>query len=340
MPEPGAVTDRFERPLQDVRISVTDRCNFRCPYCMPAEVFGERYRFLPRPEILSFEEITRLAGLFVSLGARKLRLTGGEPLLRVDLPGLVAMLAGIPGVEDLALTTNGHLLPRHAEALARAGLRRVTVSLDSHDEAVFQAMSGGRSSPVKVLEGIAAAERAGLGPIKINCVVQRGVNDHTVVGLAEHFRGTGHIVRFIEYMDVGTKNAWARDAVFSAREIVDAIGAVHPLEPAEPNYRGEVAQRWRYRDGAGEIGVIASVTQPFCGDCTRARLTAEGQLVTCLFAAAGRDLKAPLRAGASDAELMDHVRGTWQRRADRYSEERARTPARAGGRVEMYQVGG
>jgi cyclic pyranopterin phosphate synthase len=306
---------------------------------MPAAVFGERYRFLPRPEILTFEEITRLAGIFVSLGARKLRLTGGEPLLRVDLPELVAMLAAIPGVDDLALTTNGHLLPRFAEPLARAGLRRVTVSLDSHDEAVFQAMSGGHSSPARVLEGIAAAEAAGLGPIKINCVVRRGVNDYTVVALAEHFRGTGHIVRFIEYMDVGTKNAWDREEVFTASEIVKAIDARFPLEAAEPNYRGEVAKRWRYRDGAGEIGVIASVTQPFCGDCTRARLTAEGQLVTCLFAAGGRDLKGPLRDGASDAELREVIVGTWRRRVDRYSEERARTPARAR-RVEMYQVGG
>jgi cyclic pyranopterin phosphate synthase len=339
-PEERAVADTFARPLRDVRISVTDRCNFRCPYCMPAAVFGERYRFLPRPEILTFEEISRLAGLFVSLGAKKLRLTGGEPLLRADLPALVSMLAAIPGVADLALTTNGHLLPGHAESLARAGLRRVTVSLDSHDEVVFQEMSGGHSSPGRVLAGIAAAEAAGLGPIKINCVVRRGVNDHTVVSLAEHFRGTGHIVRFIEYMDVGTKNAWERDEVFSASEIVGAIDAVFPLEEAEPNYRGEVARRWRYRDGAGEIGVIASVTQPFCGDCSRARLTAEGQLVTCLFAAAGRDLKAPLRAGASDAELLEQITGTWRRRADRYSEERARTPLRARRRVEMYQVGG
>jgi cyclic pyranopterin phosphate synthase len=340
MPEESAVADTLGRPLRDVRISVTDRCNFRCPYCMPAEIYGERYRFLPKPEILTFEEITRLAHLFVRLGARKIRLTGGEPLLRADLPELVAMLATIPGVEDLALTTNGHLLPRLAEPLAQAGLRRVTVSLDSHDEAVFQKMSGGHSSPARVLEGIAAAEAAGLGPIKLNCVVQRGVNDHTVVELARRFRGTGHIVRFIEYMDVGTRNAWDPAQVFSAREIVAAIDAELPLEPAEPNYRGEVARRWRYRDGAGEIGVIASVTQPFCGDCTRARLTAEGALVTCLFAAGGRDLKGPLRGGASDEELLARMSGTWRGRADRYSEERARLPLRAPRRIEMYQVGG
>jgi cyclic pyranopterin phosphate synthase len=334
------VADMLGRLLRDVRISVTDRCNFRCPYCMPAEVYGERYRFLPKPEILTFEEIARLARIFVGLGARKLRLTGGEPLLRADLPALVAMLAAIPGVEDLALTTNGHLLPRLAEPLARAGLRRVTVSIDSHDEAVFRRMSGGFSSPARVLEGIAAAERAGLRPIKLNCVVERGVNDHTVVELARRFRGTGHIVRFIEYMDVGTKNAWDRARVVPAREIVERIDAELPLEPLGAQYRGEVAERWRYRDGAGEIGVIASVTQPFCGDCTRARLSAEGALVTCLFAAGGRDLKGPLRAGASDDELRALIAGTWQRRSDRYSEERANLPLRAPRRIEMYQIGG
>jgi cyclic pyranopterin phosphate synthase len=307
---------------------------------MPAEVFGERYRFLPHGEILSFEEIARLARLFVELGARKLRLTGGEPLLRADLPKLVEMLAAIPGVEDLALTTNGHLLARHAERLARAGLRRVTVSLDSHDEAVFQRMSGGFSSPARVLEGIAAAERAGLAPIKINCVVERGVDDHTLVELARRFRGTGHIVRFIEYMDVGTRNGWDRAKVVTAREIVERIHAELPLEPAEPNYRGEVAQRWRYRDGAGELGVIASVSQPFCGDCTRARLSASGELVTCLFATAGRDLKGPMRSGAGDDELRELIAGVWRARADRYSEERAQLPLRAPRRLEMYQLGG
>jgi cyclic pyranopterin phosphate synthase len=340
MREESAVADTLQRPLRDVRVSVTDRCNFRCPYCMPAEIYGERYRFLPKPEILTFEEIARLARLFVRLGARKIRLTGGEPLLRADLPELVAMLAAIPGVEDLALTTNGHLLPRLSEPLARAGLRRVTVSLDSHDEGVFQRMSGGHSSPARVLEGIAAAEAAGLGPIKLNCVVQRGVNDHTIVELARRFRGTGTIVRFIEYMDVGTKNAWDPAQVFSAREIVAAIDAELPLEPAEPNYRGEVARRWRYRDGTGEIGVIASVTQPFCGDCTRARLTAEGAFVTCLFAAGGRDLKGPLRRGDSDQQLLELMTGVWRRRSDRYSEERARLPLRTLRRIEMYQVGG
>jgi cyclic pyranopterin phosphate synthase len=340
MSEESAIADTLGRPLRDVRISVTDRCNFRCPYCMPAEIYGERYRFLPKPEILTFEEITRLARLFVRLGASKLRLTGGEPLLRADLPELVAMLAAIPGAPDLALTTNGHLLARLAEPLAHAGLRRVTVSIDSHDEEVFRRMSGGFSSPTRVLEGIAAAERAGLAPIKLNCVVERGVNDHTVVALARHFRGSGHIVRFVEYMDVGTRNAWEASKVVPAREIVERIDAELPLEPVEANYRGEVARRWRYRDGSGEIGVIASVSQPFCGDCTRARLTAEGAFVTCLFAAGGRDLKGPLRAGASDEALLGLMAGTWRRRSDRYSEERAKLPLRASRRIEMYQVGG
>ena len=257
MAEESAVADTLGRPLRDVRISVTDRCNFRCPYCMPAEVYGERYRFLPKPEILRFEEITRLARLFVQLGAKKLRLTGGEPLLRADLPELVGMLAEIPGASDPALTTTGHLLARLAEPLARAGLRRVTVSIDSHDDEVFRRMSGGFSSPARVLEGIAAAEeRAGLTPIKLNCVVERGVNDHTVVELARRFQGTGHIVRFIEYMDVGTRNAWDLAKVVPAREIVARIDAELPLEPAEANYRGEVARRWRYRDGSFRKSLI------------------------------------------------------------------------------------
>ncbi len=337
--EAGA--DLLGRRLRDLRISVTDRCNFRCPYCMPAELFGERYAFLPRPEILSFEEITRLARVCIGLGTQKLRLTGGEPLLRAELPKLVAMLAAIPGAPDLALTTNGHLLARYAQELAAAGLRRVTVSLDSHDLAVFRSMSGGRSSPERVLAGIDAARAAGLAPIKLNCVVQRGVNDGTLVALAERFRGSGHILRFIEYMDVGTANGWDLSQVVPAREIVERIDAAFPLEPAEANYAGEVASRYRYRDGAGEIGVIASVTQPFCGDCTRARLSADGQLVTCLFAARGTDLKGPLRAGASDDELRDRIAGVWARRRDRYSEQRAsQTPGSSERRLEMFQLGG
>jgi len=337
-----ALADRLARPLRDLRVSVTDRCNFRCTYCMPAEVYGEGYRFLPRPELLRFEEIERLARLFAGLGTEKLRITGGEPLLRHELPALVGRLAGIPGLCDLTLTTNGFLLPRHAEALARAGLHRVTVSLDSLDPAVFRRLAGRDVGPEAVLAGIAAAERAGLHPIKINCMVQRGVNEASVLDLARHFRGTGHVVRFIEYMDVGTLNDWSVDQVLSAKEILERIDAEHPLEPLEPAYRGEVARRWAYRDGAGEIGVIASVTQPFCGSCTRARLTLDGRLVTCLFAASGVDLRGPLREGASDEDLRALVAGTWRERADRYSEERAGRPApeRERRRIEMYQLGG
>jgi cyclic pyranopterin phosphate synthase len=342
-PATSAPRDTLGRPMRDLRISVTDRCNFRCDYCMPAEVFGEHYAFLPRSEILTFEEIERVARLAVGLGVRKLRVTGGEPLLRKDLPRLVEALARIPGVEDLALTTNGVLLPRLAAPLARAGLRRVTVSLDSLDEAVFRAMSGGRGSAAGVLAGIAAAGAAGLGPVKINCVVQRGVNDHTLVDLARHFRGSGAIVRFIEYMDVGTRNGWDLAQVVSAAEILERIGAAFPLEPIDPNYRGEVARRWRYADGAGEIGVVASVTRPFCGDCARARLTTDGQLVTCLFAAKGTDLRGLLRSGAGDDELLALLARVWRRREDRYSEERtARVPAPGARveRIEMYRVGG
>ncbi|HEY8121488.1 MAG TPA: GTP 3',8-cyclase MoaA [Myxococcota bacterium] len=336
-----ALADALGRKLHDLRISVTDRCNFRCPYCMPAETFGPGFKFLPRREVLSYEEIARLARVFVSLGTRKLRITGGEPLVRADLHELIEQLGAIPGVEDIALTTNGHLLEKFAAPLARAGLRRVTVSLDSHDPEVFKRMSGGFSAPERVLRGIDAAVAAGMGPIKINCVVQRGVNEHTLVELAARFRGTGQIVRFIEYMDVGTANGWELAQVVPAREIVARIGERFPLEPVGANYAGEVAKRWRYLDGQGEIGVISSVTQPFCGGCTRARLSAEGSLVTCLFATAGRDLKAPLRAGASDEALRAVITGVWSRRRDRYSEERTElAAARAGQRIEMFRLGG
>jgi cyclic pyranopterin phosphate synthase len=337
-----SVVDTRARPLRDLRISVTDRCNFRCPYCMPADLYGHDYRFLPRSEILSFEEIERLARCFVRLGVRKLRLTGGEPLVRANLPSLVQRLAAVPGVEDLALTTNGYKLAPLAGELADAGLGRVTVSLDSLDPEVFARMSGRDLEPGPVLEGIAAAEAAGLTPIKINCVVQRGVNDHTLVDLARHFRGTGHVVRFIEFMDVGTLNGWELSQVVPASEIAARIDAEMPIEPAGPNYRGEVASRWRYRDGSGEIGIIASVSQPFCGDCTRARLTTEGRLVTCLFAAGGTDLRGPLRDGAGDDQLTDFIASVWSRRADRYSELRSAATHLPGARrrIEMYQVGG
>jgi cyclic pyranopterin phosphate synthase len=326
--------------MRDLRISVTDRCNFRCPYCMPAEVYGEKYRFLPKPELLSFEEIERLVRIAVPLGVEKIRITGGEPLLRHELPRLIGRLAAIPGVRDLTLTTNGFLLAPQARSLAEAGLRRITVSLDSHDDETFGRMNGRGYGTARVLAGIEAADAAGLRPIKINCVVQRGVNERSVVPLARRFKGTGHVVRFIEYMDVGTLNGWNPAAVVSAREIVAAIDAVFPLAPLEPAYPGEVAERWGYRDGSGEVGVIASVTQPFCRGCTRARLTIEGRLVTCLFAAGGRDLREPLRSGASDAELAEIIAGVWARRSDRYSEERAERGGRPQPRLEMYQIGG
>ena len=336
--------DAVGRPLRDLRISVTDRCNFRCSYCMPGDVYGEKYRFLPRTEILSFEEIERLARLFVSLGATKLRVTGGEPLIRHQLPTLIERLAAIDGVDDLALTTNGYLLVDLAEPLKEAGLRRVTVSLDSHEPEVFERMTGRSFGPERVLAGIDAAEQVGLTPVKINCVVQRGVNDQTIVDLARRFRGTGHIVRFIEFMDVGTRNAWDLEQVVPAAEIVERIHAEFPLAPADPNYRGEVANRHVYQDGSGEIGVIASVTGPFCSDCSRARLSAAGSLVTCLFAAGGRDLKTPLRQGASDAELLEIICAVWGRRTDRYSEERMAKASSGRGedrsRIEMYEIGG
>jgi cyclic pyranopterin phosphate synthase len=335
--------------MRDLRLSVTDKCNFRCPYCMPAEIFGEKYPFLDRDEILTFEEIERLVGLFLEFGVEKLRITGGEPLLRHGLHDLIARLRDAATSRDrdldIAMTTNGSLLPRWAQALADAGLRRVTVSLDSLDPDVFHRMNGERFSVERVLEGIAAAEAAGLGPIKINCVVQRGVNDDGLVDLARHFHGTGHVLRFIEFMDVGTLNKWKMDEVVTGAEIIERIGAELPVEPVAPGYRGEVASRWRYVDGGGEIGVITSVSAPFCGDCTRARLTTEGSLVTCLFADGGIDLRAPLRSGASDDALREIIASTWRARTDRYSEERAgllqidgTTPKRE--RVEMYHIGG
>jgi cyclic pyranopterin phosphate synthase len=309
---------------------------------MPAEIFGTSYKFLPKDQILSFEEITRLSRIFVSLGVVKLRLTGGEPLLRHELHRLVAMLTGIPGAEDLTLTTNGYLLAQQAQGLKDAGLQRVTVSLDTLDDDIFKKMNGRGFSTERVLQGIHQAEAVGLSPIKINAVVQKGVNDHTIVDLARYFKGSGHIVRFIEFMDVGNLNGWKLEQVTTADEIVQRIDAVFPLEPIESNYRGEVALRYRYRDGSGEIGIIASVTRPFCGDCTRARLSTDGKIYTCLFASHGRDLRDHLRAGASDDDLRDLITGVWDRRVDRYSEERAelvplQNPPR---KIEMYQIGG
>lgn len=334
------LTDRFDRPLRDLRISVTDRCNFRCTYCMPAEVFGEGYKFLPHTDILTFEEIVRVTRIIVRQGAVKLRLTGGEPLVRQEIEKLVAMLAQIDGAEDMAMTTNAYHLPQKAQILKDAGLQRVTVSLDTLDDEIFRRMNGGRSGVEKVLDGLVAAERAGLTPIKINAVVQRGVNDHTLVDLARFCRDRGYIARFIEYMDVGTMNGWRMEDVVPAAEIVQRIDAAMPLEPVGSSYRGEVAKRYRYRDGGGEIGLITSVTQPFCGDCSRMRLSPEGSLFTCLFAASGTDLRAPLRAGASDDDIEAIIRGTWGQRTDRYSEIRAEATGRPKRRVEMYHIGG
>jgi GTP 3',8-cyclase len=331
------LTDTLGRPLRDLRISVTDRCNFRCVYCMPKEVFGRDHRFLPRRELLTFEEIERAASVFVALGVHKLRITGGEPLLRRDLEILIGRLAAL-GDLDVTLTTNGALLASKAEALAHAGLSRVTVSLDSLDDEVFRAMNDVDFPVARVLAGIDAAAAAGL-PVKVNVVVKRGLNEGSVPEIARRFRGTGHAVRFIEFMDVGATNGWRMDDVVPAAEIVATIGAEFPLEPVEAAYRGEVAQRYRYRDGAGEIGVIASVTQPFCGDCTRARLSADGKVYTCLFAVRGHDLRAILRSGASDEELDAAIRAIWERRADRYSELRTEETSSLR-KVEMSYIGG
>jgi cyclic pyranopterin phosphate synthase len=339
---PGVV-DARGRALRDLRISVTDRCNFRCTYCMPAEVFGRDYAFLPRSEVLSFEEIARAAAVFVELGVEKLRITGGEPLVRRNLPGLVELLAAIrrPDGErlDLTLTTNGSALRPHAVALADAGLRRITVSLDSLDDATFRAMNGVDFPVTRVLDGVAAAREAGLRPIKVNMVVRRGVNEASVVPMAAWARDAGVTLRFIEYMDVGHSNGWRLDDVVPAAELVATVDAAFALEPADPGYRGEVADRYRYRDGGGELGVIASVTRPFCGDCTRARLSADGQLYTCLFGVAGHDVRAVLRSGADDDELRRFVASVWAIRDDRYSELRASaTPGLP--KVEMFAIGG
>ena len=332
------LVDRLGRPIRDLRVSVTDRCNFRCVYCMPKEVFGRDYPFLPRAQLLTFEELERLARLFAGVGVEKIRITGGEPLVRRDVETLVAMLARIPGL-DLTLTTNGALLAQKAQALRDAGLDRITVSLDSLDDATFRAMNDVDFPVARVLAGIDAALAAGLDPVKVNVVVKRGVNDDGVVAMAHAFRGTGVVVRFIEYMDVGHTNGWRLDDVVPAAEVVAAIDAEYPLEPVEPGYRGEVASRWRYRDGNGEIGVISSVTQPFCSDCTRARLSADGKLYTCLFAARGHDLRALLRGGASDEQLTDALRGIWGARTDRYSELRSAETAGLE-KVEMSYIGG
>jgi cyclic pyranopterin phosphate synthase len=330
--------DRLNRPLHDLRISVTDRCNFRCVYCMPKEIFGRDHVFLPRQELLTFEEIARAARLFRDLGARKIRLTGGEPLLRRDLEVLIQLLADLPEVE-LTLTTNGSLLADKAETLKRAGLKRVSVSLDAIDDPTFMKMNDVDFPVQRVLDGIQAAQAAGLTPIKVNMVVKRGLNEHAILPMAEHFRGTGIVLRFIEFMDVGSTNGWRLDQVIPASEILGRVNAVFPVEPIEPNYRGEVADRYRYRDGAGEIGLIASVTQPFCGDCTRARLSADGQVFLCLFAALGFDLRARLRSGLADDDLRAELARLWRGRDDRYSDLRS-AATKGLPHVEMSYIGG
>ncbi len=336
---PTALVDTFSRPMRDLRISVTDRCNFRCRYCMPKEIFNRDYEFLARDLLLSFEEIGRIVTVFADLGVNKIRITGGEPLLRRNLEDLIGSIKGIEGIEDVTLTTNASLLERKAGSLVAAGLDRVTVSLDSLDNDVFMAMNDVGFSVDDVLAGIDAAAAAGLTPIKINMVVQKGVNDHTIVDMARHFKGSGHIVRYIEYMDVGTTNQWCMDDVVPGKDIVAMISEAFPLEPVDPNYTGEVAARWQYADGTGEIGVITSVTQPFCATCTRARISAEGSLYTCLFASGGTDLRSMLRAGASDEELSDTIRSVWTARDDRYSQLRS---SRTAGlrKVEMSYIGG
>ncbi|NNF65364.1 MAG: GTP 3',8-cyclase MoaA [Acidimicrobiia bacterium] len=330
--------DTAKRAFRDLRVSVTDRCNFRCTYCMPKETFGPDYQYLERTELLTFEEIARLVRLSKDLGVTKVRLTGGEPLLRKGIEGLVAQLRAI-GDLDLTLTTNGSLLARKADALASAGLDRVTVSLDAVDDATFKAMNDVDYPVAKVLEGIEAAADAGLGPIKINAVIKRGVNGHAPLAMARHFKGSGHIVRFIEYMDVGSTNGWRLDDVISGQDIVAAINAELPLEPIKPNYIGEVASRWRYRDGSGEIGVITSVTAPFCGSCTRGRVSAQGMLYTCLFASSGHDLRQMMRGLASDAELSAAIASIWETRDDRYSDLRSEATSDLP-KIEMSYIGG
>lgn len=332
--------DRRGRMLRDLRISVMDRCNFRCPYCMPRETFHDKYRFLGSHDRLSFDEIVRLARLFVRLGVRKLRLTGGEPLLRPNLTDLIGDLTAIDGIEDIALTTNGTLLDKYAFELRAAGLRRITVSLDSLDPEVFTRSSGGFGGLEDVLSGIEHARRAGLEPIKVNAVIQSGVNDHTALDLVERFRGTGVIVRFIEYMDVGNRNHWREDAVVPSKELVARINARWPLKPLERAYHGEVAERYRFTDGRGEVGFISSVTQPFCGGCTRARLSSDGMLYTCLFATHGTPLRDKLRSGASDDDLLQVMRKVWLDRTDNYSERRQAHLAGGERKVEMFYIGG
>ena len=334
------IKDIFGRPLRDLRVSVTDRCNFRCPYCMPAEIYGERYQFLPREDILSFEEIARLTNVFVGLGTKKIRLTGGEPLVRTGVDELISLLTHIEGVEDLTLTTNGYLLEDQAMSLKQAGLQRITVSLDSLNDQVFGVMNGRGFKVDRVIKGIERSIEVGLTPVKVNAVVKKGINDHTVIDMLKHFRGTGVIVRFIEYMDVGNLNGWKMEEVVPSKELVEIINAELPIEPVDKNYLGEVADRYRYRDGSGEIGFISSVTETFCQNCTRARISTDGKLFTCLFGESGFDLRGPIRDGYSDEQIRELITSVWNKRDDRYSEIRASITDQTRRKVEMYQIGG
>ncbi len=336
------IRDQFNRPLHDLRISIIDRCNFRCSYCMPEEEYPQHYTFLRQNQWLTFPEIVRLTKLFVQLGAAKIRLTGGEPLLRPQLTELIHELSQIPEIEDLSLTTNGSLLKEFAHSLKNAGLNRLTVSLDTLDEKIFQAMNGRKASVAQILEGIKAAEKAGFESIKINAVIRRGVNDHTILDLVKYFKGTPHIIRFIEYMDVGNCNHWEMKDVLPSAEILPIINKHFPLVPTESSYYGEVATRYLFKDGTGEIGFISSVSQPFCGTCTRARLSTDGKLYTCLFASEGKDLRRPLKNGSSDQELLNLIKDVWSKRIDKYSENRYlfRSLQERQHKVEMFQIGG
>lgn len=334
------ILDKLQRPVRDLRISVIDKCNFRCPYCMPAEIFGADYNFLRNDQLLSNTELVRLAELFAQVGVTKLRITGGEPLIRPELPELIKAWVNIPGIDDVAMTTNGFYLRQHAQAIYDAGLHRLTISLDALDDETFQILNGGKSTVERVLDGITAAQEVGFTNIKINAVIKKGVNEHAVLDLARRFKGTGIIVRYIEYMDVGNLNGWKMDDVVTAAEIREMISAEMPLEPIAPNYVGEVANRFRYLDGQGEVGIIASVTKPFCGNCSRARVSSAGEYYTCLFAVNGTDLRAPLRDGSSNAEIIKLIGGVWSNRTDQYSELRTSFTERPEKGAEMYRLGG
>ena len=340
MEKKSTITDKLSRPIKDLRISVTDRCNFRCTYCMPEQIYGHRYKFINKSSLLTFEEIITITEILVEMGVQKVRLTGGEPLLRDKIEDLISPLANIPGIKELTLTTNGYLLPKKAEKLKRSGINRITVSLDSLNNEIFKKINGRNVDVSKVLTGIEAAEKAGFSPIKINCVVERGINENSILEMAEYFKEKGHILRFIEFMDVGTLNQWNLDKVVSAKEIVKIINSKMPIEPMAPTYFGEVASRYQYKDGSGELGIISSVTQPFCGNCTRLRLSPEGNLYTCLFSNAGTDVRKLLRSNKNKKELKSLIKKTWLARKDKYSIDRSSNPNKSTKKVEMYHIGG